>query len=103
MPGLSVAALCWLIAQTADIGEDTPDGVAISGSDNEPEPLFSLYTTAVLPEIYTRLKSGRRSLRGLIQTSRFAHLTVPTEYAAALINVNTPEELAAYLSVSYNN
>jgi molybdopterin-guanine dinucleotide biosynthesis protein A len=62
----------------------------------QPEPLFALYSPACLPFLEARLAAGKRSLHGLIETlmerNQFALLPLPAGVAAALVNVNTPEE-----------
>lgn len=92
MPRLTADALRWLLAAA----RRTPlaHGLIVVNGPRI-EPLFSLYTTRCLPLIDQQRVSGRRSLHALIHAGDFARLAAPPEIAAALVNVNTPEEFAA--------
>ncbi len=87
MPLLTVEALRWLMLQ-----ERGTHGVAVRNGENG-EPLFSIYTPAVLPLIDRQMATGRRSLQALIASGDFRNVTAPPAIAAHLANVNTPEEL----------
>ena len=90
MPLLTSEALHWLCDQAA--AETGKHGLAVR-NDSRWEPLFSVYTTACLPLIASRLLAGRLSLHGLIEAGDFAHADAPGWVAAQLVNVNTPEDL----------
>jgi molybdopterin-guanine dinucleotide biosynthesis protein A len=92
MPGLTVGALRWLMVAAPS---DAEHG-AVTVNGGQWEPLFALYRPACAPLVEARLASGRRSLHGLIEAGRFAFLDAPPEVRAALVNVNTPEEFAAF-------
>lgn len=93
MPRIDAGALRWLLDQGA-WHQPLGDGLAVQNGA-QVEPLFSIYTAACLALVERRLAAGRRSMIGLIETGRFARLAAPPEIAAALANVNTPEEWAA--------
>ena len=88
MPRLTPEALDWLMRQ-----ETGTHGSAVRQGDRW-EPLFSLYTPDVLPLVQERLAAGKRSLQSLINAGEFRAAPAPPWLAAALVNVNTPEELA---------
>jgi molybdopterin-guanine dinucleotide biosynthesis protein A len=86
LPLLERGALEWILAQ-----QQSTDGVvALRGE--EMEPLFSLYSCALLTRARQRLQEGRRSLRGLIESADFARVQAPAEVAEQLRPCNTPEE-----------
>jgi molybdopterin-guanine dinucleotide biosynthesis protein A len=86
MPLLTAETLRWLWTQPPDI-----HGVAVKNGAHW-EPLFSVYTPAVLPLLESHLASGRRSLQELFRVGTFCPVVAPTEIAAVLVNVNTQEE-----------
>jgi molybdopterin-guanine dinucleotide biosynthesis protein A len=90
MPLLSAEALIWLDGQA--LGRH---GLAVR-SEEQWEPLFSVYTTEVLPLVQQRLETGKRSMHSLIEAGEFRSVAAPPEVAAALVNVNTPEEWAKW-------
>jgi molybdopterin-guanine dinucleotide biosynthesis protein A len=86
LPLLTPHALRWLLAQ--DRG---PHGVTVQNGSMY-EPLFSIYAPGVFPLAQTQIITGRRSLQALIQAGDFHRVLVPPAIAAALVNVNTPED-----------
>ena len=88
MPLLTAEALEWLMGQTRG-----KHGLAVRHGELW-EPLFSVYTAEVLPLVQERLTAGRRSLQFLIEAGEFNTVIAPPEVAAALVNVNTPEQMA---------
>ena len=90
-PLLDRAAFAWLLEKAASdagplgLGVRTPSG---------PEPLFSVYGPDVLPVAEAHVAAGRRSLRALLRLPGVAVIDAPPDVAAALANVNTPEDLA---------
>lgn len=93
MPGMTVDALRWLRDHAA-ARRPLEDGLAVVNGARV-EPLFSVYTAACRAPVERRLAAGRRSMMGLIEEGRFVRVDAPPEIAAALVNVNTPEEWAA--------
>ena len=91
LPLLTPDAVRWLGAQ-AERGNE--HGLIVV-NDGKWEPLFSVYRSACLPLIETRLAEGRRSLHGLIEAGQFAFIDAPDWVAAQLVNVNTPEQWQA--------
>ena len=89
MPLLNADALGWLIGQ-----ERAEHGLAVRHG-GQWEPLFSVYTPSVLTLVRERLAAGRRSLQSLIDAGDFRAVSAPPHIAAALVNVNTPEDLTA--------
>ncbi len=93
LPKMTAAALRWLLdaaSRTAELG----DGL-VTMNGEQIEPLFSVYAASCLPLLDARLAQDRRSLHGLIEAGNFSRRPAPPDVAAALINVNTPEEWRA--------
>jgi predicted Zn-dependent protease with MMP-like domain len=68
--------------------------------DGDVEPLHAVYRVACAPAIEASLRAGRHALRDFLAVARVdyvaeAELRGVRGAAASLINVNTPEELAA--------
>ena len=96
LPKMTAAALRWLLdeARAARVRGELGDGlVVVNGA--QVEPLFCVYAASCLPLLEARLAQNRRSLRGLIEAGDFSRVTVPPYVAAALVNVNTPDEWRA--------
>ncbi len=90
MPLVDEDALCWLLDAFARA--DAPAHGLATMREGKLEPLFSVYTPAVLPLVDERIAAGRRSLRGLIEAGNFGRVEAPPEVAQKLRNVNTPGE-----------
>ena len=90
MPLLNVEALSWLHGQTRG-----RHGLAVHHGEQW-EPLFSCYRPDVLPLVHGQMAAGRLSLQSLIGLGEFRTVKAPPEVMAALVNVNTPEELAKW-------
>lgn len=92
MPQIDVDALKWLYEQAlrsvAAHGFATEHGAQV-------EPLFSLYRPAVLPAVAAQIAAQRLSLRRLIEGHLFEHRKAPAQVAKKLLNINTPQDLAA--------
>ncbi|MHC4948993.1 MAG: molybdenum cofactor guanylyltransferase [Planctomycetota bacterium] len=82
-----------LLAPLAD-ADDAPATVLRVAGEDAPRPLPARLTTAALPVVRRRLDAGRRSVRGLVAALPARVVEVPAAAAAALANVNTPEDLA---------
>lgn len=97
LPKMTAAALRWLLdkARAAYARGELGDGLATQNGA-QIEPLFSVYAASCLPLLDARLAQDRRSLHGLIEAGDFSRLIAPPEVAAALVNVNTPEEWQRY-------
>ncbi|MDX1932503.1 MAG: molybdenum cofactor guanylyltransferase [Capsulimonadales bacterium] len=95
MPCLTAEAIRWLASLPSD--DSGAHGTVTVGADGEPEPLFSVYSRAVRPLVRERLASGRRSLKGLIETGAFTSVALPEAFRTAIVNANTPEEWQAAL------
>jgi molybdopterin-guanine dinucleotide biosynthesis protein A len=87
MPLITEAALIWLANQ-----EIEGDGLAVL-NNGQIEPLFSVYSPSALPLLNSAINSGRRSLVRCIEVGNFRKTEIPAEFASALTNVNTREEL----------
>ena len=95
LPALTSEALSWLLNAGAQCQPALVDGlVTINGGRRE--PLFALYTPHCLPRIEAHRATGRRSLQALIDAGEFTHVEIPPTFATALVNVNTPDDLAAW-------
>lgn len=90
-PLLTTEAMLWLLTQREE--EEVVDGIIVTHGDGI-EPLFSIYEQSVLRLIDEGLEAGERSLREMIRAGRFRYSELPPELVPALVNVNTPEELA---------
>lgn len=89
MPLLDADAMRWLIEAFAH--EAKAHGLAAT-RDGQLEPLFSVYTPAVLPLVDAQIEKSRRSLRRLIEAGEFRRVEAPSEVAGKLANVNTPQD-----------
>lgn len=94
MPGLDADVIRLLLARIGDADAIVPRW------DGDVEPLHAVYAVACAPAIEASLRAGRHALRDFLAGVRVDY--VPEEElravrgaAASLINVNTPEELAA--------
>lgn len=67
-------------------------GAAVAATDGQLVPVCALWTVRALEQIPSYVAGGRRSLKGLAQSVGVAAVDVPAEW---LVNINTPEELAA--------
>jgi molybdopterin-guanine dinucleotide biosynthesis protein A len=99
LPLLTADALQWLWAQSEG-KQDSHGVVTTTENGRQKQPLFAIYTPAVLPLIERQLSSGRRSLHALLEAGNFAYLAAPPEVEAALVNVNTPDEWTAALAAT---
>ena len=89
MPHLDAAALSWLVSLPLD---DAAAGLVVRNGERL-EPLFARYRRSCLPAVDAILADGRRSLSALYEVAPFVVVDAPDAIAAALTNVNTPEEL----------
>ena len=92
MPGITVDALGWLIDQRR------PGcwGVIPRDSEGQLHPTFALYEPQAGSLIDTLVSQGLKAPRGLVRWSEIHTPTIPDSLAHAWLNVNTPEDLAAY-------
>ena len=94
MPGLDADAIRLLVGRIADTDAIVPRW------DGDVEPLHAVYAVACAPALEASLRAGRYALRDVLALLRVdyvaeAELRAVRGAAASLINVNTPEELAA--------
>lgn len=94
MPGLDADVIRLLLARIA-----TADAI-VPHWQGDVEPLHAVYAVRCLPAIETCLRTGRHAMRDFLKTISVdyvseAELSALRGAAASLINVNTPEELAA--------
>lgn len=95
LPALTAEALSWLIWTAQEHQPPLVDGlVTVNGGQRE--PLFAVYTTHCLPLVEAHRAAGRRSLQSLLDAGQFAHAELPRPLVPALVNINTPAELAAW-------
>lgn len=92
MPKVDVDALEWLLEKARK--SNAEHGVATT-RDGQIEPLFSLYRPALLAHIDAPIAARRLSLRRLIERRDFTCLEAPPRIAQKLLNINTPQDLAA--------
>jgi molybdopterin-guanine dinucleotide biosynthesis protein A len=94
MPGLDVEVIRWLLERPRIADAVVPRW------ENDVEPLHALYAVHTLPAIERCLASGCWALREFLATIRVDYvaereLRALGGAARSLLNVNTPEELAA--------
>ena len=90
MPAISFEALRRLINREAEPGRDT---VMAAGPGGEPEPLCAVYHRRCLPVLARAIRDKRLKMRDLVGELRVELRPLD---AAALANVNTPEEWEGY-------
>lgn len=88
MPNISITALSWLI----DEPPSEPHGI-IARSRKGLEPLFSRYTKDALAHIDHSIATGERSCHRCIRSGLFSYRDIPDRLQAAVINLNTPEDV----------
>ncbi len=93
LPLLDARALNWLMGE-ADARAPLAHGLACVNK-GQIEPLFAVYTPSCLPLAEECRRAGLRSLQALIGRGRFAFADAPDWVCAGLVNVNTPDDLAA--------
>jgi len=99
MPGVRIAQVRWLMGQMIA----QPQGLGfmcrrMNNSSDRVEPFPSIYRREAKAEIAQRLTNGKRSVRGLLESSNFVAVTAPPQWEPRVwVNLNRPEELDAYL------
>ncbi|MHC5003699.1 MAG: molybdenum cofactor guanylyltransferase [Planctomycetota bacterium] len=81
-----------LLAVIASPAPSLATVLRIEGEDR-PRPLPARVAAAALPDVTAALDAGRRSMRALLDAIRAQVIDVPASWAAALHNVNAPEDL----------
>ncbi|MHC5067460.1 MAG: molybdenum cofactor guanylyltransferase, partial [Planctomycetota bacterium] len=89
MPLLTTSALTWL----STVPMATAAHGLVTCHAKRIEPCFARYRPSLLPLINEHLAGKRRSLMGLIDAADLATITVPSDLAPCLTNINRPEEL----------
>ena len=103
--GLRACRTPWLLVVACDMPFLTPDAleaikrrrapgldaVVAQTPDGRLQPLCACYATRILPVVEARLRSGRRSMRGLLE--RLGAVRVAPLPEAPLRNVNRPGDL----------
>jgi len=94
MPGLDADVIRWLLARPR-----VADAV-VPRWESDIEPLHALYAVHTLPSVQRCLEAGRHALRDFLPAIRVDYvdeeeLRALHGAARSLLNVNTPEELAA--------
>jgi molybdenum cofactor guanylyltransferase len=94
MPGLDPDVIRFLLARIGDADAVVPRW------DADVEPLHAVYAVRLLPVIEAQLRAGRHAMRDFLAGVRVdyvaeAELGRMHGTAASMLNVNTPEELAA--------
>ncbi len=92
MPGITVEALEWLIDQRR------PGCWAVIRREPEGKlhPTLALYEPQAASLVDHLVSQGRKAPRDLVQWSEVHTPTIPDPLIHAWININTPEELAAF-------
>jgi molybdopterin-guanine dinucleotide biosynthesis protein A len=94
MPGLDAGVIRFLLDRIGDADAIVPRW------EDDVEPLHAVYSVACLPAMERSLRAGRYALRDFLRDVRVDYvsereLRALRGAAASLLNVNTPEELAA--------
>ena len=89
MPLVVADALRWLVDAFEESG-----GAAglVAETDDGLQPLFAVYTDALLPTIDQMLAAHERSLHRLVRRADLPSRRPTSEVAERLVNVNTPED-----------
>jgi len=90
MPGITRDILLRLLDRAAS---SSADCVAAAASDGEPEPLCSVYHRRCLPAVGQAIRENRLKMKNLL--AELGAEVMPVD-SAALANVNTPAEWAAF-------
>jgi molybdopterin-guanine dinucleotide biosynthesis protein A len=98
MPFVHPALLSFLLSQDLD------DALLMPVVGGVPQVLLAVYPRTVLPVIEERLREGRRDPRSLLKVAAVryieeAQLRAIDPQLRSFVNLNTPEELAAYASL----
>ena len=95
MPGISTEAVAWLIDQRR------PGCWAVIPRDAEGrvQPTLALYEPQAQVLIDSLVSQGMRAARTLVQWPEVQTPTIPDALSRAWINVNTPQDLEAFLGV----
>lgn len=93
-PGMTAAALQWL----GNAALAAPDGAAAVGVrvDADMQPLFSAWRRDSIRAIRGEWDAGERSVRRLQLRLAVHRLDMPPHLHSSLLNVNSPEEWAAF-------
>jgi molybdenum cofactor guanylyltransferase len=98
LPLLDRDALLWIrntLAATAISRAGTEWHGVIAQTGDQWQPLFAAYRPLpCLPLLTANLARGERSLKALLRAGTFAYADAPPAVAAAIANVNTPEDWA---------
>lgn len=101
-PGWTLVASCDLLELRAEwierLWEHTTDGTrAVAYRDRFWQAFPGLYHTSLLPQIEHRLRSGDGAVWRLLQEAPAVGLPLPADWPV-VAQMNTPEDLAAYLA-----
>jgi molybdopterin-guanine dinucleotide biosynthesis protein A len=96
MPGLDADVIRFLLGRIGDADADA----VVPRWDDDIEPLHAVYAVRLLPRIEESLRAGRHALRDFLPRVRVDYvgedeLSRFRGTARSMLNVNTPEELAA--------
>jgi molybdopterin-guanine dinucleotide biosynthesis protein A len=94
MPGLDADVIRFLLARVGDADAIVPRW------DHDIEPLHAVYAVRLLPRIEEALGAGRLAMRDFLPRVRVDYVAEDElrrirGTARSMLNVNTPEELAA--------
>ena len=94
MPLLDRSAVEWMCESASNAGNGIA-GIAAKTGDGRVQPLFAVYLRACEPVIRSRIEQGRHSVNRMIIEERFEIVDAPSSVEDVIVNVNTPEDLAA--------
>jgi molybdopterin-guanine dinucleotide biosynthesis protein A len=94
MPGLDADVIRFLLARIGDADAVVPRW------EHDIEPLHAIYAVRLLPQVEDALRAGRHALREFLPRVRVDYVAEDElgrirGTARSMLNVNTPEELAA--------
>ena len=94
MPGLDADVIRFLLARIGDVDAVVPRW------EHDIEPLHAIYAVRLLPQVEDALRAGHHALRDFLPRVRVDYVAEEElgrirGTARSMLNVNTPEELAA--------
>ncbi len=101
VPLLQSDGVMWLIDawdrefRAGVVGAEAVGRGLVGRSQRGVEPLFAIYSDALLGDIRGLLRDGELSIRSLLDLPGVNPIDLPTWVSAQLLNVNTPDEYQA--------
>ena len=90
MPLLETEAIEWLVGEAGN--RNLEDGLVTVSESGKQQPLFSVYTPAVLGLVERHLERESLALKDLTAAGRFELLPIPRRWEQSVRGFNTPDE-----------